>query len=264
MPASIIRALIVDDEPRAIAGLRSMLAHHGDVTVVGDAANGRTAAEAIRTLEPDVLFLDIQMPGIDGLGLVDALRPELRPIIVFVTAHDDRAVEAFGVQALDYLLKPVSDRRLNESLERIREALRLRAQSYLHRNLRELLLNVDPAAGPGAEARFTARIAVRVGNRSVLVPVDDIDWIQADGFCSALHVGAKTHVIRETLLSVAARLDPASFVRVHRSSLVNVSRIVELRHRSFNALSVVLRDGTELPVSRRLRDAVLAVIGPSR
>lgn len=264
MKAPSIRAVVVDDEPRAVAGLRSMLARHPDVSVLAEANSGRAAAHAIRAFEPDVVFLDIQMPGMDGVRVVEELPAERRPLVVFVTAHDDRAIDAYGLRAVDYLLKPVSDARLSDSLDRIRESLRLHAESDLHQRLRDLLVDDGSGIVRGPDVRYATQIAVRVGNRSVLVAVEDIDWIEADGFCSALHVGPKTHVIRETLLSIAARLDPTQFVRVHRSNVVNVGRIGELKHRSFNALTIVLRDGTELPVSRRRRHALLAVIGPSR
>lgn len=253
-----------------------MLTSHTDVRVVGDACSGRTALVAIRDLEPDLVFLDIQMPGLDGFRVVDALGPGARPLIVFVTAHDHHAVEAFGVRALDYLLKPVADVRLAATMERVRSALHARAQERLHHKLRALMADDSLAFGMSSAlfsesitavedgAPYAERLAVRVGNRSLLVPVDDIDWLEADGFCSIIHAGARRLLIRETLLSVATRLNPSRFIRVHRSSIVNLERVVELRHPSFQELTVVLRDGTELAVSRRRRDEVMALIGPSR
>jgi two-component system LytT family response regulator len=261
--------MIVDDEPRAVAGLRTMLARHGDVEVVGEASNGSAALEAIGDLQPDLVFLDVQMPGVDGLAVVANLDVYGQPLIIFVTAYESHAVDAFALRATDYLLKPVSDDRLAASLDRAREELRLRAHGRLHRELRDLLGEGEgrgesqPRRGSGANAGFTSRIAVRIGNRSLLVPVDEIDWFEADGTCSVLHAGDRRLVIRETLDSLESRLDPAGFIRLHRSTLVNVSRVVELRHPPNATLSVVLSDGTELSVSRRRRDALLRLIGPS-
>jgi two-component system LytT family response regulator len=260
-----IRAMIVDDEPRAVAGLRTMLARHADVEVVGEASNGRAALDAIANLQPDVVFLDVQMPALDGLAVAADLDAQAQPLIIFVTAFESHAVDAFALRATDYLLKPVSDDRLAAALERAREELRLRAHGRLHRELRELLGD-DESQGESPvrrAAEYASRIAVRVGNRSLLVSVEDIDWFEADGTCSVLHAGDRRLVIRETLDSLEGRLDPAAFTRLHRSTLVNVRRVVELRHPPNAALSVVLRDGTELTVSRRRRDSLLQLIGPS-
>jgi two-component system LytT family response regulator len=192
-----------------------------------------------------------------------------------VTACERRAVDAFTVRATDYLVKPVSDERLAASLDHVRDELRIRAQACLYSEFRELLERASrDAPWPQAcndtsdrkphSAAYIVRLAVRVGHRSILVPVQDVDWIEADGTCSNLHLSGRRLVIRETLDALEARLDPCSFLRLHRSSVVNVSRIVELRHPPQSALTVVLRDGTELSVSRRRRDAVLQWIGRSR
>lgn len=260
-----IRALIVDDEPRAIAGLRAMLARHSAVEIVGEASNGSAALDAIGSLQPDVVFLDVQMPGVDGLAVAAELDAHAQLLIIFVTAYESHALDAFALRATDYLLKPVSDDRLAAALDRTREELRLRAHGRLYRDLRELLAEEDGEGEPPVrrDAGYASRIAVRVGNRSLLVSVEDIDWFDADGTCSVLHVGDRRLVIRETLDSLESRLDPAAFTRLHRSTLVNVSRVVELRHPPNAALSVILRDGTELTVSRRRRDSLLQLIGPS-
>ena len=217
--------MIVDDEPRAIAGLRTILARHSDIEVVGEASNGIAALEAINGLRPDLMLLDVQMPGLDGLSVVANLDPGVQPLIIFITAFETHAVEAFALRATDYLLKPVSEDRLAASLARAREELQLRAHGRLHRELRELL-GEDDGHGRSPVRRetepkpeYVSRIAVRVGNRSLLVLVDDIDWFEADGTCSVLHAGDRRLVIRETLDSLEGRLDPAEFTRQHRATL---------------------------------------------
>ena len=269
-----IRALVVDDEAAA-SGLRRLLRQHDDVQVLGDAVNGDAALAAIRELRPNVVFFDTETAGLDRLGIVSMLDARERPLIVFVAAHEEDAVSAFAVRATDYLLKPVSEERLAASVDRVRDELRLRAHGRLYLELRDLLDGASDDArftrganGAGDQkregVRYAARIAVRVGHRSVLVPVEDVDWIEADGTCSNLHVGDRCLVIRETLDALEARLNPSAFLRIHRSSLVNLSRVVELRHPPQSSLTIVLRGGTELTVSRRRRETVLESIGRSR
>jgi two-component system LytT family response regulator len=270
----VIRALVVEEEPSAVGELSAALERHGDIELVG-AVEGRGAIAAIRELRPDVVFLDVHMPGVDGLSVASGLPPRERPLIVFVAACERRATDVFAVRATDYLVKPVSGERFAASLDHVRDQLRVRAQARMYSQFRELLERASRDA-PWPEGctdtsdlqrrsvNYLVRIAVRVGHRSILVPVQDVDWIEADGTCSNLHVSVRCLVIREALDALDARLDPRSFLRLHRSSVVNVSRIVELRHPPKSALTVVLRDGTELSVSRRRRDAVLQSIGRSR
>jgi two-component system, LytTR family, response regulator len=224
-----LRSLIVDDEPLARRRLRSMLSRQEDVELVGEAGDGPSAAARLMEVRPDVVFLDIRIPELDGFALLDALG-EVRPAVVFVTAHDEYALRAFDVNALDYLLKPFDENRLREAVRRARAAL---------------------SAPP------LRRLALRTDGRMTLLDVDAVDWVEAADNYVCVHAGGATHVVRGTLAELAARLDPRRFARVHRSTLVNIERIREVLPdgRDF---AVVLRDGTRLALARgrhrRLRE----------
>jgi two-component system LytT family response regulator len=267
-----MRVLIVDDEPPARARLRAMLELQRDadaLELVGEAEDGEAALEAIARERPDLVFLDVQMPGLDGFGVARALASDeaLReglggalPLIVFATAFDQHAVRAFEVHAVDYLVKPFDARRLATAVGRARERLAARraaaspAAGGLPPQLAALL-----AALPGSAARpYVTRLAVRVGERVYWVRAADIDWVEADGNYLRLHTGtgtpqAKAHLIRKPLAALAEELDPAQFARIHRSALVNVDRIRELRALSDGEYQVVLVDGTRLKLSRTYR-----------
>jgi two-component system LytT family response regulator len=270
----VIRALIVEDEPVAAAGLRAMLERSFGVEIAGDARDVSLAVAAIRDLRPDVVFLDIHMTGGGGFAVLRALQQDETPLVVFVTAYDEFAVRAFDVQAVDYVLKPVNERRLAQAVERIRVQLRSENASEIQRRLRTLIDDYAPdtllqrAAGLARELterpRYTSRLAVRIGKRSILIPAVEITWVAADGFCSVVHANGRSHVIRETLLSLSRRLDPEMFVRIHRSRLVNVTHVRQIQHGSWHSLAVLLSDGTPLEVSRRRRASVMRRLGPSR
>ncbi len=243
-----IRVLIVDDEPPARARVRRHLAADPEFEVVGEAGSGAEAVEAVSRLEPDVVFLDVQMPGLDGFGVVAALDAgDTLPHVVFVTAHDEYAVRAFEVHAIDYLLKPFREQRFTQALERVKERLRGRGDDVAWR-LRDLL------AGIGSRPAYLERILVRDGERSVLLDVTRIDWIEAERNHVRLHVGEASHLVRGTITALEGRLDPARFLRIHRSRIVNVERIREIHPWSHGDQLIVLRDGTELIMSRRYRD----------
>ena len=243
-----IRVLIVDDEPPARARVRRHLAADPEFEVVGEAGSGTEAVEAVARLEPDVVFLDVQMPGLDGFGVVTALDAGgTLPHVVFVTAHDEYAVRAFEVHAIDYLLKPFREQRFTQALERVKERLRGRGDDVASR-LRDLL------AGIGSRPDYLERILVRDGERSVLLDVTRIDWIEAERNHVRLHVGEASHLVRGTITALEGRLDPARFLRIHRSRIVNVERIREIHPWSHGDQLIVLRDGTELIMSRRYRD----------
>ncbi len=240
-----LRTLIVDDEPLARERVRMMLAAHPDVTIVGECGDGRQAIEAIRDLRPDVVFLDVQMPGLDGFEVLRALDEEPLPYVIFVTAYDRYAIQAFDVHALDYVLKPFSPDRFAQALERARGA-RGRTGERLtdHARLRELVASIT------AEQREKQRIVVKSSGRVFFVKVDDIDWIEAEGNYVRLHVGSQSHLLRETMKGMEAVLDQSQFIRIHRSTIVNADRIRELQPLFHGEYAVLLQDGTRLVASR--------------
>jgi two-component system LytT family response regulator len=243
-----LRVLVVDDEPLARRGILARLRRAPDVEVVGECASGREAVEAIRAHAPDVVFLDVQMPGTDGFGVVEAVGPERVPEVVFVTAYDQHALRAFDARALDYLLKPIDDERFARALERARQRVEERRHGELGRRVAGAL-GTDAAPPVRPAERFLVPRAGRVQ----VVHADEVDWIGAAGDYVTLHAGGATHLLRETMAGMEARLDPARFVRIHRSTIVNVERIRELLPHFNREYVVVLRDGTRLKLSRSYR-----------
>ena len=270
-----LRVVIVDDEPPALAGLQAMLASHPDMEIVAQALGGNAAVTAIRGLQPDIAILDVQMPEIDGFAVLEEMRRTGTPLpfVIFVTAHDEFAVRAFDVHAIDYLLKPVSEERFARALARAREMIASRHGGELGQKLQALLdehLKRSPpsalsgtraARGQATDYPFARRILVRVGQRDEIVSVSDIDWIRSDDYCSVLHIAGKQHIIRETLGALEKRLDPRIFARIHRSVIVNLGRVAALRRLRVGGVNVVLRDGTQLPVSRARRAALTEILG---
>jgi len=242
-----IRILVADDEPLARRGVRQLLAPHRDMTVVGEARNGAETLTALDALSPDLLFLDVQMPEMDGFEVIRARGADRMPAVVFVTAHDQFAVRAFEAHALDYLVKPLHVERFEAALRRVRERLRLMEAADLAARLTALLDAEKAERGKcGVE-----RLVVPIATGELVIPVAEIDWISADDYYTRLHVGAKSHLLRESLASLETRLDPRRFVRVHRSAIVQIDRIREL-----HGEEVVLRDGVRVAVSRRRRAAI--------
>ena len=270
-----LRALLVDDEPLARRGLRHALARHPDVGVCGECRDGREAVAAIRELRPQLVLLDVQMPELDGFGVLREVGADAVPAVIFTTAFDTFAVRAFDVHAVDYLVKPFEDARFDEALHRARQRLRQGEAVELGRRLANLLADTaGPRPAPASvapvppepprTAESVERLLVKVGNRSVLVPVADIDWIEADDYCVTLHVGAQQHVLRESLAALEAQLDSERFVRIHRSVIVNVERIRELHHDSPTERVVVLASGQRLRVSRGRREHLERRLGRAR
>lgn len=243
-----ISVLIVDDEPPARAKVRRFLADDPEVEIAGEAGSGAEAVEAVARLAPDVVFLDVQMPGLDGFGVVDALAGGQMPHVVFVTAYDAYAVRAFEVHAVDYLLKPFSPERFAKALARVKERLHGGRDDGLDRRLRELLAMARP--GPA----YLERLLVQDGPRAILLDVARIDWIEAERNYVRLHVGDASHLVRGTLTALEERLDPTRFIRIHRSRIVNAERVREIHPWSHGDRLVVLHDGTELILSRRYLD----------
>jgi two-component system, LytTR family, response regulator len=268
-----IRALIADDEPLARRGIRQLLEHHKDVTVVGEARDGRETLRALDSLvpPPDLVFLDVQMPSLDGFGVLRAHGPERMPEVVFVTAYDEFAVRAFETHAVDYLVKPVNEARFVATLDRVRERLRARDAVALTERLLAVLSAHDEAAvarlvdtlqqpPSSGETRPARRLVVPTGTGDLVLDDDEIDWIEADDYYAAVHARGRRHLIRMSLSTLEEKLDAQRFVRVHRSAIVRLDRVRALQHGAEGDVHVVLRDGTRLPVSRRRRERVSAMV----
>ncbi|HSR52548.1 MAG TPA: response regulator [Acidobacteriota bacterium] len=247
-----MRVLIVDDEPPARRKLRRFLDDEGDVEVVGEAASGKEAVAAIRRLRPQAVFLDIQMPEMDGFEVLRELERDVQegfmPRIVFVTAYDQFALKAFEVAALDYLLKPFDRQRLSQALERLRREVEQAQRPDMQEGVQELLDHLR------RRRQYAKRIMVRSQGRVRFLKTDEIDWIQAAGNYAELHVGSRSHLLRETLSTLEERLDPEQFVRVHRSAIVNLDRVREVHPYSKNDYTIVLASGHKVRMSRRYRD----------
>ena len=242
-----LRVLIVDDEPLARTRLRRLLQRRQDSEIVGECADGVSAVALIREHAPDVVLLDIRMPEMDGFEVLDALRDDESPSIVFVTAYEEHAVRAFEVHAFDYLLKPVDAARLDEALDRVKAARAIGSEGELAKRLAALLQSFRPSG------KYCERTFVKTGGNIYFVKTADIDWIQAAGNYLELHVGPKVHVIRETIGSFASKLDPQHFSRIHRSRIVNLDRVHSISSREGGDAFVTLLDGTRIPMSRSHR-----------
>ena len=247
-----IRAIIADDEPLARRGIRQLLEPHADIDVVGEARNGQETVQALRELKPDLVFLDIQMPLLDGFGVLRTIGVKQMPSIIFVTAHDEFAVRAFDAHALDYLVKPLRKVRFGEALERMRERRRSSSAVAMSRGLSALLAERE-------KVRLKQRIVVPTAKGDLIIDATEIDWIEADDYYAAIHARHRRHLVRESLASLAQRLDSKLFVRVHRSAIVNVDRVREVRQQSGDTL-LVLVDGTRVSVSRRRRSLTRRVL----
>ena len=246
--ATPLRVVLVDDEPLARKTLRLLAKRDPDVTIVAECRNGDEALSAIAEEKPDVVFLDVQMPGLDGFDVLELLG-ESAPAIVFVTAYDQYALRAFEVHAIDYLLKPFTDERFEKALSRVKELLRTRGLAGDRRKTAKLT-----ASHRAAVQRFMVRAAGRV----VFLKAAEIDWIEAADYYARFHVGPSSYLIRESMNDLEAALDPDAFVRIHRSVIVNLDRIREMRPVFRGELVVVLRDGTELRMSKSRREELEA------
>lgn len=257
-----LQVLLVDDEPAANLLLRTLLKRHTDVTVIGEAESGREAITAIRDRVPDLVFLDVQMPMVDGFGVVRAVGPSRMPAVVFVTAHDEFAVRAFEVSAIDYLLKPVSPRRLEQAVSRARERTARANALDLEDRLRALLTDVGQNEMTPRTGRSAAgRLLVRSGAKNLVVSAADVEWLEADDNQVVVHCRGGRYETRGTLTEVAARLDARHFIRIHRSLVVQLVRVREVQRSPLGSMHLVLADGTRLPVSRRQRTEVLTRLG---
>lgn len=243
-----ISALIVDDERLSRQRMRRLLSVEPDIDIIGECANGDEAVRFLNERTPDLLFIDIQMPGQDGFSVLANMPKERVPIIIFVTAFDEHALKAFEVHAFDYLLKPFDRRRLQITVQRARDQLRRLRGDHTQDRLVALL------EGLGSRRAGSDRLAIKTGGHVVFVKTDDVSWIEAADNYVCLHCGPETHILRETMNALEARLDSSKFLRVHRSTIVNVDRIKELQPWFRGDYLLVLHDGTQLTLSRTYRE----------
>lgn len=239
-----IRVLIVDDEPIARRGIRQLLAAHDDIEVAGEARNGHEAVRMVAALAPDLMFLDVQMPELDGFTVLRQIEPARLPAIIFVTAYDSFAVRAFETHALDYLVKPVAEARFRDALSHARE--RLRSREALSQSRRSLLALSAPAR----------RVIIGTASSDLVLDVAAIAWIEADDYYAVVHAEGRRHLVRESLASLEARLDRRQFVRAHRRAIVNLAEVRQICTQPAGESLLILNDGSQLPLSRRRRQKV--------
>ncbi len=260
-----IRTLIVDDEPLARQNIRLLLEADPEVEIVGEAGDGAAAVRAIRKLSPDLVFLDVQMPELSGFDALERLDADKLPAIVFVTAFDRYALRAFDVHALDYLLKPFDDARFEKALRQAKSQIGQREISRLSQRLLALLEDRDAQARPPPARRaasYLTRLLVKSSGRVFFLKTDDIDWVEAADYYIKLHVGRKSHLLRESMSELESKLDPEKFVRIHRSTIVNLDRVREMHPLFGGEYAVLLHDGTELKLSRSRREQLQKLLNP--
>ena len=252
-----LSACIVDDEELARRGIRSRLSHHDDVDVVAECESGREAVEAIRSGDFDLVFLDVQMPGLDGFDVIDEVGVKAMPVVIFVTAYNEHALRAFDVHALDYLLKPLDEERFAEALDHARARIAEQHAGEFENKLARLLSGLDDNEQSESADVPNERFVVKSGGRVQFVKAEDIQWVEAAGDYVQLHTADKKHLLRKTMKEMEAALDDDQFLRIHRSTIVNVDCLQEMRpHGSNTEYTVVLEDGTERKLSRTYRDEV--------
>lgn len=250
----MLRALIVDDEALARTALLRLLKHEHDISIIGQCGDGESAVHSIRQLRPDLVFLDVQMPEMDGFQVVEAIGPERMPVTIFVTAFDRYAIRAFDSNAVDYLLKPFAADRLGRALARARDR-------WLGRQDKDAAQRLFTLLDSRIQSDYAQRLTVASSGRILFVLVADIDWIEAEGNYARLHVSRKTYDVRETLQALMEKLDPREFVRIHRSTIVNLRRVREVQPWFQGSHIVVLQSGEELRMSRYQRSAVQRLLG---
>jgi len=250
-----IRTLIVDDEPLAREKIVDMLFGDAEIEIIGECGDGLAAVAAIEAHKPDLLFLDVQMPELDGFGVLEAI--EQMPVIIFVTAYDQYALRAFEVRALDYLLKPFDRERFDKALQRAKHQIERERAGAVNRELVALLADLKSRPKP------LERLVVKAGGRVFFLRVDEIDWIEAAANYVKLHAGGEAHLLRETINGLAAKLDPDKFLRIHRSIIVNLERVKEMQPWFHGDYVVVLQDGTQLTSSRNYREQLRKLLGKS-
>jgi two-component system, LytTR family, response regulator len=260
----LIRVLVVDDEPVARAGLSQLLRRDPELRVVGECDDGDCAVDAIFRLKPDLVLLDVQMPELDGFGVIRTVGADEMPPVIFVTAFDEHAIRAFEVAAVDYVLKPFDDARLAAAMARGKSRVRAGRPPGSHDPVQRLLAaSVEQERDPhGSE--FATRLAIRETNRILFVQVSEIDWIQGADYYSRLHVGARSYLLRETMTSLSRRLDPAKFFRTHRSAIVNLDRVREIQQTAGGEGVVLLSTGARVRLTRGRREVLARVVEGAR
>ncbi|MCU1268046.1 MAG: yehT 1 [Acidobacteria bacterium] len=253
--ATSIRALVIDDEPLAREMIREMLEGDSEVEIIGECANGREAVDAIRSLSPDLIFLDIQMPELGGFEVLEALKTETVPYIIFATAYDQYAVRAFEVHALDYLLKPFDRERFEAAWKRAKGLIR--DDRFNQRDQHILALLEELKAGP----RYLERLVIKTEGRVFFLDIDDIHCIESEGNYVRVYNGKKTYLLRETISGLESQLDPKKFLRIHRSSIVRIDKIKELQPWFHGEYHVVLENGKQLTLSRNYRSNLQEAVG---
>jgi two-component system, LytTR family, response regulator len=243
-----LQAIIVDDESPARDRVRDLLTNEPDISIAAECANGREAIAAVSTRRPDLLFLDIQMPQVNGFDVLRALPEKPLPAVIFTTAYDQHALAAFEVHALDYLLKPFKQTRFKAALQRAREHLHKRDAGDTDTRILALLERLRPAQ------THTTRFVIKTASRVVIVKASDIDWIESAANYALLHVGEKTHLLRETMRALEEQLSPSQFLRVSRSTIVNIERIKELQPMMKGEYIVTLHNGKQLTMTRGIRE----------
>ena len=243
-----LRCLIADDEPLARERLRFLLSSEEEIEIAGECRNGKEVVAALKAERYDVLFLDIQMPGRSGFEIIEHIGSVHMPVTVFVTAHNHYAVKAFEVHALDYLTKPVEPERLHQALVRVRERIAAQTALMTQEQLKSMLLELSP--GNTKHSEYPKRFVVPNGTKDSFINVEDIEWIEAADYYSCLHVGTKSHLLRETIKQLAETLNPAKFIRVHRSAIVNIDCVREILREGRNEGWVVLANGHRLKMSK--------------
>ena len=242
-----LKALIADDEPLARERLRLLLSIDREIEIAGECRNGREVITALKETQVDVLFLDIQMPGRGGFEVIEQIGSAHMPVTVFVTAHNQYAIQAFEVHALDYLTKPVEPERLQATLARVKERVASKAALLTHEQLKVVLTNLENGV---VRKEYPKRLLVPNGTKDSLINVDDIEWIEAADYYSCLHIGSKSFMLRETIKRLAETLDPQKFVRIHRSIIVNVDQVREIFREGQSEGSVTLNNGQRLRMSK--------------
>ena len=252
-----IRTVIVDDEPLARRGIRAQLKSEKDFEVISECRNGHEAVKTIETESPDLVFLDVQMPELDGFGVLNAVGPARMPAVIFVTAYDRYALRAFEVHALDYLLKPFDDDRFAGALQRARLHIERKDIDDLGRRLQGLLDDLQP------RQKYLDRLVIKSAGRIFFLSAAEVDWIEAADNYVRLHAGSESHLLRETMNNLEKKLDPEQFLRIHRSRMVNIQRVKELRPLFRGEYDIMLKDGTRLETGRGYRDRVQRLLNES-
>ncbi len=264
-----IKTIIVDDEPLARKGIEALLQRDAEIEVVGSYSNGKKAIKAIAEKSPDLLFLDIQMPGMDGFQVLSKIATETMPVVVFVTAYDEYALQAFQVHALDYLLKSYSDEQFTNALARAKQHIREKRTRKMTDRLFALMethketLSSDRTSGENQAENYLERLVIKERGRVFFIKTAEIDWIESADYYVCLHVNKKSHLLREAIKGLAKRLDPSKFQRVHRSTIVNLDRIKELQPYQHGDYIIILHDGTKLKLSRNYRSNLETALGSS-